>query len=63
MNERTESREMNTRINTLIMRGLTAAEARTQAEWELATPDSRPVWIRTCDRPGCVLTSTHRHGA
>jgi hypothetical protein len=35
---RTESQELNTRINTLIMRGLSASEARHQALTEQGSP-------------------------
>jgi hypothetical protein len=35
---RTESRELNLRINTLIMRGLSASEARYQALTEQGNP-------------------------
>jgi hypothetical protein len=71
MNERTESREMNIRISTLIMRGLSATEAKRQAVAEESAELTRkvaadnavePLWVRTCNRPGCVLTSQHRHG-
>ncbi len=55
--------ETNTRINTLIMRGLTAADAAAQASREAAGAETdRPVWVRTCGHPGCVLTTRHGHG-
>jgi len=25
-------------------------------------PIGRPEWVRTCDHPGCVLTTAHSHG-
>jgi hypothetical protein len=61
MNERTESPEMNLRINTLIMRGLSAAEAEAQAKWESGADES-PVTVRRCELGGCVITSPHKHG-
>lgn len=59
--ERTESEELNRRISTLIMRGLSAAEAEAQARWE-ASGEEAPVWVRRCEHHGCVITAPHRHG-
>ena len=50
------------RITALMAQGLTFAEASIQLEWQNATPDNRPVWVRPCDRPGCILTAPHKHG-
>jgi hypothetical protein len=57
--ERTETPEMNRRINTLIMRGLSATDATTQAHREMA---DHPVWVKVCRHPGCVITRSHSHG-
>lgn len=54
--------ERETLISTLMAKGLTFAEASVQAEWQIPDPANAPAWVRTCNRPGCILTSQHKHG-
>jgi hypothetical protein len=51
-----------TLIHALMAGGLTFAEASIQLQWQDATPDNPPVWVRPCNRAGCVLSAPHKHG-